>query len=169
MKLIIIIITFFISLPLFAQGDTILTFNKLEKELTNYLIETGEVYEPDVKYYISGERSIRISGFHNNLSKGSVKNGVYSFFLKRTMARGYFFIVDNNQYKILNITTREGLDESIKEVLDFCDKYKYCVEISKEYVMRLVEVYYNFNKWPNQRRDLNCEEGRGVTDTKDLP
>lgn len=170
MKAIFLKILLLFCLPLFAQNNGKLTFEKLQHDLTNYLIEKGEIYKSDIDSYKKGEKNIRISGFHNRLDRGDLKNGVYAFFLTRTMARGYFLIVDNQEYKILDITTREGLDKSIKEVLDFCDKYEYCVDISKTYVNRLVEVYYNFNKWPDQRRDLNCEEGRGsVTDTNKLP
>ena len=169
MKKIILLIFILFCIPMLGQSNDKLSFDKLRQHLTSYLIEKGDIQKSEADLFIKGEKIIRISGFHNKLDKGEVKIGVYSFFLTRTMARGYFVIVDNNVCTILDITTREGLEKSIKDVLDFCEKYEYCVDISKTYVNRLIEVYYNYNKWPDQRRDLNCEEGRGINDTKKLP
>lgn len=146
-----------------------LTFEKLRVELTTYLLQHGEMLRSEVEDYKNGERQINLIGVHNNFAKGGLINGVYSFSLTRTMARGYFVIVDNSEYTILDITTRDGLDKSIKLLLDFCDKYNYCETIVTDYVGRLTRVYYNLNKWKGQRTDLNCEEGRGIIDTKSLP
>lgn len=119
MKSILSIIIILFMTPLFAQSSCKITFETLRHDLTGYLIQNGEIHDSETDFYLRGERTIRISGFFNELSEGEVKDGVYAFFLKRTMAKGYFLIVEKNHYQILDLTTREGLEKSIKDVLDF--------------------------------------------------
>lgn len=157
------------SLNINAQDKHKLTFEKLNSDLSSYLHDKGDMNSSQLKKYKEGKLNIAINGVHNNVSKGEVINGIYAFSLNGTMARGYFLIVDNNEYTILDITTRDELDRSIKLLLDFCDKYNYCETIITDYVGRLTRVYYNLNKWKGQRTDLNCEESRGVIDTRGLP
>lgn len=143
------------------------SFASLEKKLTTFLIDNGDIHNLEVEDYKSGKRSLTIIGLYNNYNKGELLNGIYSFSQNRTHARAYFLIIDNEKYTILNLSSRKGLDEAIKNTLNFCEKNKYCVDISNDYVSRLIRVYYTINKNPNARIDINCESG--VISTKDLP
>lgn len=157
------------TVSLAAQTKDSLTFEKLKVGVHEYLKENDELYKMESALRPNKKVNISVIGAANLIQQGSVLDGLYGFSINTTLAKAYFLIVDGNVYKILDITTRDKLDTSIKELLDFCDKKKYCETIISNYVSRLVGVYYNINKWQGQTRDLNCEEGRGVNSTTGLP
>ncbi|TRW21459.1 hypothetical protein FMM05_20115 [Flavobacterium zepuense] len=168
-RLLLFLVLLISPLNLLAQNSQELTFGKLQSDLAEYLFQKKEMNANQIEKHEKGIGTVLVNGIHNNIYEGKVINGIYAFSLTGTMSKSYFLIVDEKRYIILDITTREGLDKSISLILDFCDKYKYCETITTDYVGRLVRVYYNLNKWPGQRTDLNCEEGRGVTDIQGLP
>jgi hypothetical protein len=158
-----------LPLSISAQGKEKLTFDKLYEEVHTYLSNNDTIYIIQKKHQKVTKGSVLITGVHNKISTGEVINGVYVFSMNITDAKVYFLLVDNNKIIILDISNRENLNKSLVLLLDFCDKYKYCESIITDYVGGLTRVYYNLNKWKFERRDLNCEEGRGITDIKDLP
>ena len=121
------------------------------------------------KHFPDKKINITLAGIHNNIKEGEVVNGIYTFSMNVTLSKVYLLIVEESDLKILDISSREKLDTSLKLLLDYCDKNNYCETIINDYVSRLIRGYYNLNKWQGQRKDLNCEEGRGVTTTKRLP
>lgn len=139
----------------------------LEKVLLDFLIQNGDIHKLELDDYKSGKRDISIMGFFSNTRKDALINGLYVFYQNRTHARIYYVILEDGKYTILNISSREGLDLAIKNVLDFCDKNKLCADITEQYVNRIVGMYYRKNKNPATRIDVNCE--RGISDTKYLP
>ena len=150
-----------------AQKTEKLSFEKLNKQVNEYLSKNDDIYIMLYKRNQIKDGSVSIIGVHNRTSDGDVVNGVYSFSMNVTMSKGYFLIVDDNEVTVLDITNRDKLDKSIKLLLDFCDKYNYCETIVTDYVSRLTRVYYNLNKWKGERKDLNCING--ISDTKKLP
>lgn len=144
-----------------------LTFEKLRVETIDFLLHKKEVTEARAEKLKSGEFSFILRGVNNNLAEGDLKNGMYAFSLLDDHCRGYFLIVENDSHIILDIGTRTGLDEAIKNTLDFCERNKFCVDITNDYVSRLIGVYYNINKNPLNGHDINCE--KGVKEINELP
>lgn len=169
MKLSKIIIIIICVLPLKSIGQTLenKTFSCLEKELIKFLIEKKDILEFEVEKYKNGKSRLNISGAQNNYRKGELKDGIYIFSQTRTHVRLYFVIVEENNFTILDISNREGLEISIKNTLDFCERKKYCQKITGNYVTGLIRAYYTKNRTPTAGMDINCE--RGVRNTKDLP
>jgi len=139
----------------------------LEKVLLDFLIQNGDIHKLELDDYKSGKRDISIKGFFSNSKKEVLINGIYMFYQNKTHSKNYYVIVENGKNIILNISSRQGLDLAIKDVLDFCDRNKICADITEEYVNRMVSMYYRKNKNPMAGIDVNCE--RGISDTKNLP
>jgi hypothetical protein len=139
----------------------------IEKQLTDFLISNNDIQRFEVEEYKSGKSHIKSSGIYNEYDGGPLKDGIYVFNPGRTHSRSYFVIIEKEKFTILDISTRKGLEEAIKNTLDFCERSRYCQQITKDYVSRLIGVYYNINANPDGRADRNCVYG--VTDTKDLP
>lgn len=156
-----------ISLSSFSQPNEELTFKSLQSKLVDFLIDNGDIRKEEIQEYKEGKRIIRVLGVLNGHNQGKLINGIYSFAMNVSHHRAYFAIIEDNQITVLNISTREGLDTAIKNTLDFCDKNKYCGNITNDYISRLIGVYYNINKNPLTRSDFNCQ--RGIKDTKNLP
>nr|WP_315240134.1 hypothetical protein [uncultured Flavobacterium sp.] len=167
MKRILIILMVTLSLTSSCQTIKNIEYKTLEKELVTFLIKNGDVHNLELKEYENGNRGISIKGFFNNYQKGELINGIYIFYQNRTHARNYYVIIEGEKYTILNISSRDGLDKSIKDVLDYSDRNKLCADITEEYVTRLVAMYYRKNKNPQAGIDVNCESG--VKDTIGLP
>ena len=144
-----------------------LTFDTLSSDLITFLYKKKEInYERSEKLK-SKEYSFNLRGLFNNKSKGELINGIYAFSSFNSHGRAYFVIVNNNDYTILDISTRKGLDTSIKNVLDFCEKERYCVDITNQCITSIISVYYKINKNPLNKIDVNCEHG--IVNTDDLP
>lgn len=150
-----------------CQTTKNLSFQSIEKELTDFLIRNNDIQNFELEGYQSGKTHIKISGIHNEYSGGDLKDGIYAFYQGRTHARSYFVIIEKEKFVILDISTRKGLEEAIKNTLDFCERNRYCEQITNDYVSRLIRVYYNKNINPSDSIDRNCIHG--VKDTKDLP
>ena len=156
---------FFISCK--SQVTNEQTFDSIKIKLIDFLQSKSEIDSVKANKLINGEHTFNLRGIFNNKHKGELINGLYAFSAFSSSSRGFFIIVENNSFIILDLSTREDLDKSIKEVLDFAERSKYCVTISSEIVSRLVTVYYNKNKNILAGIDLNCE--RGISNTADLP
>ncbi|NHN26927.1 hypothetical protein FIA58_014680 [Flavobacterium jejuense] len=167
MKHIFIYFMFFFSITSKSQVVDKLTFDTLKIELINFLSSKKDTNKSSIERLKNNESEFNLRGLFNNRREGELINGLYSFSIFGSHTKGYFVIVENNSYTILDLSTREGLDKSIKDVLDFSERSKYCVSISSDIVSRLITVYYNINKYPLAGIDLNCE--RGVSTTDDLP
>ena len=165
---------FKILLPLYiitmgCKAQSNLTFNKIENQLRQYLCDTGELYKKDcaTKEGEYGFPNIFIYGAINGHKKGKLKNGVYRWGLTRTHANFHYFIYDEGQLIILNLAKKEELIKSIDTLLKYCEKQKYCSDITQKYVKEMIHRYYNKNMYPRQGRDQNCING--VINTDDLP
>jgi len=47
--------------------------------------------------------------------------------------------------------------------LNFCERQKYCSDITQDYVTRMVAAYYKINMNTTKRGDVNCKNGITVT------
>ncbi len=165
-KKIILYFTLIAILSCKSQKTTIVTFETLRNELVNFMVKKKDIKVEDAENYKNGHYVFNLKGVNNKLSEGKLKDGIYSFATLNSHSRAYFVIVENNHFIILDISTRNGLDEAIKNTLDYCERNKYCVDITNDYIARLMRVFYKVNKNPSNG-DTNCE--RGVIDTKELP
>lgn len=163
--LIILLVTFVCSCK--AQNVENLTYKSLKNILVDFLNSKNEINNERAIKYKSGEYKFNLRGVFNNWQEEKLKKGIYAFSSFGSHSRAYFVIVENEKYTILDISTREGLDLAIKNVLDFSEKQKYCVDITEKYISKLISVYYNINKKPGQGIDINCE--KGISNTDDLP
>lgn len=166
-KQIVTLIISLLCLNSYCQITNKLTFDSLKKELIPFLINSKDIIDNELEDYKSGKRQISIVGLQNNYYKGDLKDGIYRFSQTQTHSRVYFIIIEDNNYIILNIATREGLDLAIKNTLDFCERKKYCEILINDYISRMIRIYYQKNKNPNVGADLNCLYGK--KDNKDLP
>ena len=142
-----------------------ISYDSLKVELAKFFVKKKTILNLD-EYY-SNKSLIKLSGVYNNYQENFLIDGVYSFSINRTHHRAYFVIIDDGEYFILDIDSKEGLIEAIKILLDFAEKERYCQKIISDYTNRLLGVYYNINKDPYSRRDVNCLAG--VFDTNKLP
>jgi len=150
-----------------SQNSSDLKFEVLEKQLLQFMINNNDFSENEVEDYTSGKFHLRIAGVQKSYSSGKVMDGIYSFGRLTTHTRSYFLIVEDNKFTILNISSRQGLDRAIIDVLDFCDRKKYCVKLTTDYISRIIHVYYTKNVNPAAGMDTNCEYG--VKDVKEVP
>ena len=146
MKNIFIYLVLFFSISCKSQVSDKLTFDTLKIELINFLSSKNELDKSRAEKLKKGESSFNLNGLFNNRHDGELINGLYSFSIFSSHSKGYFVIVENNSFTILDLSSREGLDKAIKDVLDFSERSKYCVSISSDIVSRLIIVYYNINK-----------------------
>lgn len=153
------IIILLFSLTATGQTESKITFQSIKDNLINFLIFKGDIWENDIKDIKDGKYNINFSGIHNNYKKENLINGIYSFSAPITHTKAYFVIIENNNHFILDISTRDGLDTAISNTLDFCERNKYCSDITEDYISRLIGVYYKINKNPINRFDKNCEDG----------
>jgi hypothetical protein len=166
-KKILFTVALFTFLACKSQVPAKLTFEKLKHDMIDFLVEKKDIDKDRASKLKSGEHTFNLRGVNNNLTEGILKDGMYAFSSFTSHKNAYFVLVENERYIILDISTRKGLDDSIKNTLDFGERNKFCVEIINDYVSRLIGVYYNINNNPRAGHDVNCE--KGVTDTKDLP
>jgi DNA polymerase III delta prime subunit len=151
-----------------SQNIQRLTFEKLKIETLNFLVKKSELKKERYEKFKSGEYNAYVlKGVINNLKEDKVLDGMYVFYLIDEYSKKYFVLVKENNYVILDVSTRFYLDESIKITLDYCEKNKYCVNLINEYIPILVKAFYSTNKNPMNGHDVNCENG--VNDLKTLP
>lgn len=166
MRKIVFLIVMIATISCKSQVSTKLNFEILNGKLIDFL-ETNKNFNAErAGKYRKGEYSLNIIGVNNNLSSGELKNGMYSFGLG-AHSRAYFVLVENQKFFTLNIATRDGLNDAIQTTLDFCERNKFCVDITNDYIRRLIGVHYNINKNPENRTDINCV--KGINDFKSLP
>ena len=149
-----------------GQVPAKLNFETLNVKLIDFLETNKDFNTERAERYRRKEYTLNVIGVSNNLSSGELKNGMYSFSLG-SHSRAYFVLVENQKFFILNIATREGLNDAIETTLDFCERNKFCVDITNDFIRRLIGVYYNINKNPENRSDINCVKGLNVI--KKLP
>lgn len=144
-----------------------LSFHKLKNDMIDFLVNKHEIDSERAKKLKNGEHTFYLQGVSNNLSEGALRNGMYIFSSLTSHKNEYFVLVENNSYIILDISTRKGLENSLVNTLDFCERNKFCVDIINDYVSKIIGVYYNTNKNPRAGLDTNCE--KGIFDVKELP
>jgi hypothetical protein len=148
----------------FSQESRKLTFENLKLEIIEYLFKTDKIDSIHFTNYKNSKYTFNILGLQNGTKEGELINGIYVFSADKY---GYFVIVENNLYTILDVSSRHNLDVALLQLINFCDRNKYCVEITNDYVAKLLRTYYNENKNLNRALDINCE--RGINNTDDLP
>jgi hypothetical protein len=149
MRNVLLIIILLASNFSFCQETEKLTVESLKLELVEFLMEKNQIR--------SNNKRVSLSGIHKNRVDENLKNGIYVFNNGSTHNLSFFVIVDNNSFSILDISTSQGLKDSIETTLKFAKNQKYCAEITQDYISRLIGVHYRINKNPRGRNDKNCE------------
>ncbi|GAB5398566.1 MAG: hypothetical protein Aureis2KO_01510 [Aureisphaera sp.] len=67
------------------------------------------------------------------------------------------FIYEESKIVFLDITSFEELLISLREVLEYSFKKNYCLEVTNDYIFRLIRLHYNINRNPKSRLDINCK------------
>lgn len=166
-KVSLIILALIVSLSSSCQSTKNMTEEVIKSKLADFLIKKEGLNDKDIEDIKKGKLGISLLGLFNPFKKNELNDGIYSFSLSRTHVKVYFLIIEKEDYIILDISTREGLDLSLKNTLDFCERKKYCSDITEEYVSRMIIMYYKVNKNPINKIDPNCETE--IKDTKNLP
>jgi len=135
-------------------------------QLITFLNQQGEIENAQLADFNNGQREVEIFGTINSYKKDELIDGVYTFFNSKSHHKTFLLLIDNGDFKILNISTLEGVKAGMIDLINFCESKKYCVEITEKYILSLLTVYYKINKNPFSRRDSNCKEN---SDIKDLP
>lgn len=162
-----IIIILLISLACKSQVNNELTFDSVSLKLIEYYYHKGDIDFERFKKLQNKEHKFSFVGLLNGTDSGHLKDGVYVFSLLSSHSQMYYLIIENNRFEILSLINRRELDLTISKILDFSERKKYCVEITKEIVISIIDSFYKYNKNPLNRIDVNCE--KGVVDKKDLP
>lgn len=161
------ILILFITLTSSCQSTKNIHVNTIENNLIDFLIKKGDILTHQVNDFKNKKYSIHVTGVMNGYSEEKLLNGIYHFSSGFTHTRVYYLIVEDDKHIILDLSTRESLDASIKITLDFCERQKYCSNITAEYISKLIGVYYVINKNSGLRMDVNCEND--IIQKKDLP
>ncbi|WP_296145833.1 hypothetical protein [uncultured Flavobacterium sp.] len=148
------------------------TLDKLPKkmiinELSDYIYRNSDYLPSNIYTLKEIRKNILLFGMFHYKTEENLINGLYGFSMPHSHARVYYLIIEGNKYKILDVSTRTNLDTSLKELLDFCERQKFCFEITIEYMNRITSAFYRINKNPYKGMDINCESG--VKDTIGLP
>ncbi|MCZ8144640.1 hypothetical protein [Flavobacterium sp.] len=153
------IIKYLVALLIYSNSNSqdlnTLTFDSLKTHLITFLIKNNDIREFEIDDYKSGRRQIDVIGIQNDYHKGDLKNGIYSFYQTRNHSRVHFVIIENNNYTILNLSNRDGLNLGIIALLNFCERSKYCEIIINDYISRLIRVYFKNNLIVNTGNELN--------------
>ena len=165
-KLTIVLFLIICSSSLYSQQ---LDYKKVKSELINYLIGNKEILEHNVENYRSGKYSFTLEGVfnYNKELKGELKDGLYLFTTGSSHSFNHYILVENNSYSIFELKSEVSLNESLKQILEFCKRKKICSDIVIEYTDRLIGTYLNINKNPTAGHDVNCESG--ISDKGKLP
>ena len=150
-----------------SQNINSITYKELSVNLIDFLLQKKELNESTAAKLKTGEFTFNLRGAINNYKKENLINGIYAFSSFSSHKRAYFVIVEDKNYIILDLSTREGVDKAIKEVLDFSERQKYCYEITSDYISNIIRIYYNKNKNLLAGMDTNCE--KGIKTNKNLP
>lgn len=162
----ITLLFFLVDFACFGQSHSIQKAD-LMRDLIAFLSAQGEIDDTKLDDYYSGKREVEIIGVMNGMRGDQLKNGIYSFFVSRSHHRTFLLIIENEKSTILDIVDLDGVKRSLGDLLEFCERNKYCVEITNSYAQRLLNIYHTINKNPHTRTDQNCKNG--VSDVKQLP
>ena len=117
----------------FSQSDDSITYANIETGIANYLVEIG--YFKEIKESRTNSNKIRLSGFFNEITdKDSIPNGVYKYSTRSSHGIYLFVVVEENNYKILNLYDKKELFRTLNEILNFSIKRDYCKEVVIEYI-----------------------------------
>lgn len=133
----------------FCQGAKKLTLESLKLELAEFLVEKNQIK--------SNDKRVSFRGIYKNRVDENLISGIYVFNNGSTHSLSFFVIVDNNSYIILDISTLQGLKDSIEKTLEFANKQNYCTEIIEDYINRLIAVHFTVNRNPRTLWNKNCE------------
>ena len=139
----------------FCQQTKKLNVDSLKLELAKFLVRKNQL--SNLEEFSVKNRGLYFGGIHKNKLDEELKNGIYVFNNNSTHSYSFFAIIDDNSFRILDISTFEGLKESIKDFLIFADKQNYCNQITNDYISRFLNVHYNINRNPRNRLNRNCE------------
>ncbi len=150
-----------------SNSQNQITQTQIKNDLAEYIYK-DRINMPESFKNLDGiKKRLKIYGCYNYKIDESLKNGVYGFSTFDFHTRTYFFIVENDKYQILNLSTRQDLDKSIKEIFDFCERQNYCHEIALDYISNITRKFYMINKNPINRPETHCETSK--KDKKKLP
>ena len=149
MRIVLLLLILLSSNLSFCQETEKLTVESLKLELKEFLVEKNQIYSANTR--------VNFRGIHKNKVDKNLINGIYVFNNGSTHSLSFFVIIDNSSYSILDISTLQGLKDSIERTLEFANKQNYCTEIIQKYISTLISVHYRINKNPRHRNDKNCE------------
>jgi len=162
----ILILVLIISVTCVGQNK--LSYSKLKNNVIDYLVTNKNLNNENAKKYKTGEyNGFTLVGSINQFNDEELKEGLYQFAPLASNQRIYFTLVENDNFTIIDLSTRQQLDDAITKVLDFCERKSFCHEISKAYAGKLISYFYNTNKNPNNAYDINCSKQK--TKLQDLP
>jgi len=167
MKVFTSLLFLFLSTSCSAQVLSRLPKNQIINELSNYIYSNSDYLPANTYTRDEIRKTLRVYGMFHSETDELLVNGLYGFSMSHSHARVYYFIVEDDKYKILDVSSRKNLDASLKELLDFCERQKYCYEITLEYMNRITAAFYRINKNPYNGEDFNCENL--VTNKNGLP
>lgn len=144
-----------------------ISYKNIEPDLIAFLNNQGDIRSAELDKFKEGKFGLFFSGVYNGNHRGDLIDGLYTFSAMKTNTHVYFLLVEGSQMTILNISTKDGLSDSILKVLDFADRKRYCSTITGELISEMIETYYKRNRDTNAASDVNCE--KGIKDIKSLP
>lgn len=166
-KITILIVVLLLSFSSNSQVVSRIKLSTIKNDLTEFLIQKGDIRAERAKDYRNGKFKIFVLGLYNNDNREDLLNGIYVFSAPSSHTRSHYLIIEDEKYTILDLTDRQNLEFSIKILLDFCERQRYCSDITAEYTQKMISLYYRKNKNPVNGMDVNCESG--IKEIKDLP
>jgi len=132
---------------IYSQNKTCMNLDTLKEKLIN-----------QIDY--NKKEDVYVFGVFNEINDKEIIEGVYRF---KVGAKVSFFILDKEKIYLLDITSEEALAASIEKIINYSIEKKYCNELVKEYISRMIGIYEVVNKYPEYKRINNCvSEKRSV-------
>lgn len=160
------VLTFYFPFTSIGQINTNFTLDSIQSNLVDFLIKKGEINENLIDEFKIKKGKIHIIGLINGYSKNKLIDGIYSFSAPISHTRTYYLIIEEEKYTILDLSNIEGLNIAISNTLSFCERKKYCSDLSKIYISGMISIFYK-NKNPTTLIEKNCE--KNLKNTKELP
>ncbi|WP_179340033.1 hypothetical protein [Winogradskyella ludwigii] len=155
MRIVLLITILLVSNFGFCQETEKLTVENLKLELAEFLVKKKQI--KNLEAYTTKNLNLYFGGIHRKELENELLNGIYVFNNASSHSLSFFVIIENNSFSILDISTLQGLKDSIARTLEFANEQKYCAEIIQDYISRLVDIHFRINRNPNRRLNKNCE------------
>lgn len=139
-----------------CQSQEVSDLKFIKNEAAKYLNDQGEISDKEYELFKENGKGFAITGLYNEIDLVNPKEGIYSIY-RSSHHKIHFLLFQNKNVDILGLSDKEELYRSIKRVIEYSEEVDLCSEITRDYISRLITVFFKINRNPRIRYDSNCE------------